>query len=622
MTNIMKKIKAAFTGADSPPKADPVAPPGQQGGNDAFGKAPHGTLEKDRLDRALLHHMRGIEQSLHLKRDSFTSLVKMCSRVHQSLHLSEVLTVILDQAVSVTRPEAIRLFLVDEETGHLDGYIPDMQGNHALAGERYDPGRGIAGWTADNNVLVIVADVERDARFDAAVDGPEGVSVQSVLAAPLRVKDRCIGVLELVNKADGSAFSEEDALLTSFFTDQAACAVHNARLYEQVEARLDQSDRLRKQQVETEKYRALEELSAGVSHDFRNLLNAILGFSEILFLDIEDETARKDVMEIINATNTATHLVDQIHTFSRQRDQKKIRVGINHLVTRSLKQFQAGLTKTIDIQHDLKARGQWLMADPSQLHQALMNVLENAADAVPDHGGTIRIATDRIAVVEDDPRHEDVEQGIYIELIVQDNGRGIEADVMKQMFEPYFTTKARGVGTGLGLPLVRGVVQSHGGAISVDSKPGEGTTVHLLLPSVEFERRVDADAYQGLPTGTESILLVEDEHLVMLAVEKMLNHLGYTVVTSANAEDALELYRKQSGELDLVITDWSLPGMRGDRLAAMMLDVKPSVRVIVYSAYAGDLKNEMLKSDGIRDVLRKPVDIRELAQKVRKALDA
>jgi two-component system, cell cycle sensor histidine kinase and response regulator CckA len=178
------------------------------------------------------------------------------------------------------------------------------------------------------------------------------------------------------------------------------------------------------------------------------------------------------------------------------------------------------------------------------------------------------------------------------------------------------------VGTGLGLPLVRGVVQSHGGDISVDSKPGEGTTVHLLLPSVEFERRVDADAYQGLPTGTESILLVEDEHLVMLAVEKMLNHLGYTVVTSANAEDALELYRKQSGELDLVITDWSLPGMRGDRLAATMLDVKPSVRVIVYSAYAGDLKNEMLKSDGIRDVLRKPVDIRELAQKVRKALDA
>jgi len=583
--------------------------------------SPRGTIEKERLGRALKRHMRNIEQFLHLESDTMTQLVNMCTRVHLSLDLNEVLTVITDQAVAVTRSEAIRTFLMDEEADTLEVVVPDAQGGPPVVSQRYERGRGIAGWAADSDALVMVADVSRDARFDAKVDAAAGVFVRSVLAVPLRVKNQCIGVMELINKNGREGFSEEDALLISFFADQAASALHNARVHGQLEARLDQSNRSRKQLVEEEKYRALEELSAGVSHDFKNLLNAILGFSEIVFLDIEDETARKDVMEIISATNTAIQLVDQIHTFSRRHDQQKIRVGIHHLVTRSLKQFQAGLTKSVDIRRDFLSHGEWLMADASQLHQALMNLFENAADALPEEAGTIRIAVDRVTVAADDAAHEGVDPGPYVEIIVRDNGQGIEADVMEQMFEPYFTTKARGVGTGLGLPLVRGVVQSHGGAVSVDSTPGKGTAVRLLLPALVEDRQAAVDAYEGLPRGTESILLVDDEALVCLAVEKMLKHLGYKVVTSDSAEDALKTYRQQAEHLDLVITDWSLPGIRGDRLAAMMLEIRSSARIIVYSAYAGNLKEEIRMSEGIRDVLRKPVDIRELALKVRKALD-
>ncbi len=588
---------------------------------DSFQDEFPGAIDRQRLNRALTRHREMIEQFLNLESDALGSLMDLGMRVNSSLDLDEVIAMIMDQAARVTRSEASRLFLVDRSAGHLEVYQPESWVDGEAVPERFDMGRGIAGWVAERDMLVIVPDVSRDSRYDREVDSTIGTDARSILAVPLKSRERCIGVLVAINKVDGSAFTEEDALLMSIFADQAATAIQNARIHGALEARLNEIVRTRKQLVEAEKFRALETLSAGVSHDFKNLLNAILGFAEIIFLDVEDDDIRKDVMEIINAATSAVNLVRQIQTFSRQQEQKKTLVGVNSLVRQTIKLFQASTPKVIDIRYRFKTNGEQVMADPSQIHQALMNLLQNAADAIADRGGVIRIDTNRVRVGETDAKAANLQPGDYVELIIRDNGKGMTQEQLEQMFEPYYTTKPRGVGTGLGLPTALGIIRSHQGDITAVSIPEQGTAMQILLPTVEAESRTEGTRYEGLPRGEERVMVVDDDRLMAMTVKKMLGHLGYQVTTVHSAEAALDLYRQQPHQSDLVITDWSLPGIRGDRLAEMMMNANPSARIIIYSAYGDDLDDDTLLAGGVRAVLRKPVDLSNLAVQVRTALD-
>jgi signal transduction histidine kinase/ActR/RegA family two-component response regulator len=382
-----------------------------------------------------------------------------------------------------------------------------------------------------------------------------------------------------------------------------------------------QSIQTRLQQAQ--KMEAIGTLAGGIAHDFNNILTAVLGYTEIALMGLEKSSpVSRNLQQVLQAGNRARDLVKQILTFSRQTELESKPVQVSLIVEEALKLMRASLPSTITIQQRLQSRSA-VLADPTQIHQVIINLCTNAAHAMRERGGDLSVSLEDV-----DPdtaffsEHPELAPGSYQKLTVGDSGAGMPPDVMARIFDPFFTTKQRGEGTGMGLSVVLGIVKSHKGAITVESRAGMGTTFHVFFPiaqRVAMEPALDHAA--ALPRGHERILLVDDEEAIIDLGQRMLEHLGYKVTTRSSGASAFKLFLQNPWRFDLVITDMTMPKMTGEELATKLLLIRRDIPIILCTGYSANISKERARSIGIGEFVMKPIVIGKLARTVRRVLD-
>ena len=382
---------------------------------------------------------------------------------------------------------------------------------------------------------------------------------------------------------------------------------------------------LEEQLRQAQKMQAIGTLAGGIAHDFNNILTAILGYAELAISDIaEDSRTQYNLQQSIKAAHRAKDLVQQILTFSRQGKQERKPLNINPIIKEVLKFLRASLPSTIEIRPDIEEDLGTIEADPTQVHQVLMNLCTNAAHAMGENGGVLGVSLSKWNVdAETSAAATGIEAGPYLRLRVSDTGHGMPPEIMERIFEPYFTTKEVGKGTGLGLAVVHGIVKSYGGEIRVSGEAGKGSTFDIYFPTIDTPKEIAASFKRESPPagGHERILFVDDEQTLVQLGQEMLKRLGYQVTIRTSSVEALELFRAKPDQFDLVITDMTMPNMMGDKLAIELMRIRPAIPIILCTGFSEYITKEKAQSIGIQELLLKPIVMTDLARGVRQVID-
>ncbi len=399
---------------------------------------------------------------------------------------------------------------------------------------------------------------------------------------------------------------------------------YTERLKSEITARTEEErTRLQEQLVQAQKMEAIGTLAGGIAHDFNNILGAISGYTELLQMDAAPDTpTRARIDQVLKATARAKGLVDQILAFSREGEHEEKPIDMAMVVKEVLNLLRASIPTTIEIQRNIEANGAMVLADPTQIHQLIMNLCTNAAHAMEETGGILEVGLQVVSLNRGGPSAlRELPPGSYVMLWVRDNGHGMSQEIMDRIFDPYFTTKEKGVGTGLGLSVVHGIVNRHKRAITVESQLGEGTLFTVYFPRVHMESLEGEDTVD-LPQGRgERILLVDDEVMIAEVEKEMLTRLGYRAFSVTSPLAALEAFREGPEQFDLVLTDQTMPGMTGEMLAREIMAIRTDMPVILCTGYSHLITEEKAKASGIRRLIMKPLVIRDLAETVRSVLD-
>lgn len=384
---------------------------------------------------------------------------------------------------------------------------------------------------------------------------------------------------------------------------------------------ITEQKRLEAQLQQAQKMEAIGTLAGGIAHDFNNILSAILGYSELMLADLPPDASFKNKLEAIHSSGErARDLVSQILAYSRKDDQVRAPVEIHLILQDSLKLLRPAIPKTIDIETNINSTSR-ILGDPSRLHQIIMNLCTNAYQSMLETGGMLKISLSDVEMEGEAAVLSQVPIGSYAKLIVSDTGTGIPPDNIGRIFDPYFTTKEKGKGTGLGLAAVHGIVKSHGGSILVDSEVEQGTTFEVYLPLTRDKNDGLEEAETQIIGGDEHILLIDDENDILEISGEMLTNLGYVVTTADNAPNALKSFAENPEKFDLVLTDMTMPKMGGDQLAGELKKIKPDIPIILCTGFSEVMSEERAASLGIQGFLMKPVSLKDLSNMVRKILD-
>jgi PAS domain S-box-containing protein len=387
-----------------------------------------------------------------------------------------------------------------------------------------------------------------------------------------------------------------------------------------------EKENLRAQLLQSQKMETMGTLAAGIAHDFNNMLTVILGYSSMLLADKnEKDPGYKGLQKILKTSQDAADLVQRIRIFGRKAEMNLIPLDLNHQINQATKLLSRTLPKMIEMDIHLTKDPVVIKADSSQIAQMVMNLAVNAGEAMPQ-GGRLSILTENIVLDDDYCRLlMGVKRGPHVMLTVSDTGRGIDKSLMERIFDPFYSTKARDYrkGTGLGLSVVQGIVQQHGGHITVESEVGQGTTFRMYFPALEVEKVPEYVEWKiPYPAGgTETILLVEDMELVRDLVVTILETFGYTVLSACDGQEALDVYEKEQGNIALVILDIIMPRMDGKQCLEQLLRINPTVKVIISSGVGYyDLINEVVEI-GAKGAVNKPYSMRQILGMVREVLD-
>ena len=379
-----------------------------------------------------------------------------------------------------------------------------------------------------------------------------------------------------------------------------------------LEAQLHQAQRLE----------TIGTLAGGIAHDFNNILGPILGYTDMLLEDQEEGSQIKaDLERILKSAYRAKDLVQQILLFGRRGERERQPVHIHLVVREAMKLLEATIPSSIKLEQVIDSECGVVSADPTQIHQILFNLCANAQHAMRESGGVLAVGLHRFEPDESFVKmNPGLEKGPLVELTVSDTGHGIDRATMERIFEPFFTTKQVGEGTGLGLSVAHGIVVSHGGTMTVESSPGEGTTFRVYLPRAEASAAEMTAIPEPDAAAGESVLFVEDREDVAAMGKTMLNRLGYNVTISNTGTDALEVFRQNPARFDLVLTDQAMPGLKGTDLARELLQIRPDLPIVLVTGFSDVGSPESAKRMGIRGFVRKPMVTRELARVLRNAL--
>jgi PAS domain S-box-containing protein len=390
-------------------------------------------------------------------------------------------------------------------------------------------------------------------------------------------------------------------------------------LKEETQERAQIEERLRQSQ----KMEAMGTLAGGIAHDFNNILAAILGFTEMAVDDVPDRPlVAKNLQHVLKSAMRARELVKQILAFGRKAGHTRGPVSVFPLIKETVQLLRASIPSTIDINLALSASSDTILAAPIEVQQILMNLATNASLAMQEKGGTMEISlTDIDSKPDSSVPESDLIPGEYLQLVVKDTGIGMSLEVKRRVFEPFFTTREVGKGSGMGLAVVYGIVQDLQGTITVESEPGVGSTFRVLLPKARTEAKEEQLHTSQVPRGKESILFVDDEDMLAEWGQAILERLEYAVTAVTDSTAALNTFSSDPTRFDLVITDQTMPGMTGVQLSEELLKIRPDIPIILCTGHSETVSPETAKEVGIRQFLMKPLIKQELAQAVRKVLD-
>ena len=383
---------------------------------------------------------------------------------------------------------------------------------------------------------------------------------------------------------------------------------------------------LKTQLHQAQKMETIGNLAGGIAHDFNNILGIILSNTELAILDLmghPEESIINNLEETRTACLRAKGMIHQLLSFSRKTDQTNEPVPISEIVNESISLLRSSLPTTIEIKKELEISSDTILSDPSLIHQTLINLCTNASHAMQKEGGLLTVElktrTFRKTYAKTIPK---LKKGRYAELTVKDTGCGIQEEIIHQIFDPYFTTKEIGKGTGMGLSVVHGIAVRHGGGIRVESAPGKGSIFQVYFPITQSEKTQNGNTPTNeLPKGNECILLVDDEEAIVQIAKNILERLGYTVLSYTCSQKAMDTFKTEPEKFDLVISDTTMPDLAGDVLAEKLLKIRPDLPIILSTGFSERINEEKAKNIGVKALFMKPVKLAELAKLVRNVLD-
>ena len=388
--------------------------------------------------------------------------------------------------------------------------------------------------------------------------------------------------------------------------------------------RMEQEEQLIEQEIQhSKRLESLGVLAGGIAHDFNNILAAIIGLTDMSLRELKGPPdVVEDLEESLRAAHRAKDLVKQILAFSRQTGEEHTPVFLHVIVREALGLLRASLPSSVDIIDSIDVHSGMVMANPTQMHQVVMNYCTNGVQAMSEKGGTLEVRledadiTRRFAAT-----HPKLHPGPYLKLTVSDKGHGIETSNIKRIFDPFYTTKGPGEGTGMGLAMVYGIVADHGGAILVESAVGQGTEITTYLPRTMHSIPAESGPDEVQAFGRESVLIVDDEHAIRRFCQRSLTQLGYRVQATGEPHVALADFKRDPGAFDLVITDQHMPGMTGDALAKRIKKLRPDIPIILFTGFSSEVSDEYAREAGISEIVPKPILASQLTTAIRRVLD-
>ena len=385
----------------------------------------------------------------------------------------------------------------------------------------------------------------------------------------------------------------------------------------------EEKKKLEVQLQQAQKMESIGTLAGGIAHDFNNILGIIIGNTELALDDVfKQDRVHSNLEEILTAGQRAKDVVKQLLSFARKTELQQKPIKLIPVVKDSIKFLRSMIPTNIDIRQDFLAIDETIYADPTQIHQVMINLCTNAFHAMQETGGILGIKIEKCSLKEQsDAPHPDLLPGSYVKLTVSDTGQGIHPEIKDRIFDPYFTTKEVGKGTGMGLSVVHGIVNNYGGTISVESEVGKGAVFYIYFPSVEEETVIQTETIEEIPKGNERILFVDDDKSLTYVAQYRLQRLGYQVETKNNPIEALELFRTNPYQFDLVITDMAMPQMTGDLMMKEILKIRPDTPIILCTGFSEKIDGKKAKEIGAAEYVEKPIDKQNFAIKIRSVLD-
>jgi signal transduction histidine kinase len=555
-----------------------------------------GVATKEQLEQAIEKQDKMIEVYKLLNSEKLGATVEECSIINSTLNIAEVLESIMKYANRVTNSVASTLMLLDEETGELVFSVPTGPKSDKLTDFRLPPGKGIAGWVAENEQHLLIPDAKKDKRFYGKTDEMSGFETKSILCVPLKAKTKMIGVLEVINKVDDTSFTEEDAMLLNIFANQAAVAIENARFYGELKDRYEEEKQLQEKLAESEKLRAMGLMASGVAHDFNNMLAIIFGNIDLAEVEDNKDMILKRLAKIKRAAVDSANIIKRLQKFTKtnSEDTPFQPVKYNDLVREAI-EISTPMWKdgpqakgiSIEIVDALTEEEFIILGNETDLREAIINMIFNSVNAMPQ-GGKIHLAMYT--------KNED----IYLE--ISDNGIGMTEETKRRIFDPFFTTK--GVNhSGLGMSMLYGTIKMHNGSIDIKTKPGEGTMFTIVLPKGKEEvEKKDEKLDPVVEIKEANIMIIDDEPEIGEVLSEILSSQGHQTRVFDSGKGGLEAFKK--GSYEVLITDLGMPGVSGWEVINIARQIQPSVVVGIITGW--DISEEEAKQKGVDFLINKP----------------
>ncbi len=603
--------------------------------------------EKRRLEKENQNYMNHLEQlvrertqalansetSLSYRIKELSALNNLSRKVNESITVEDVIQFGLSEIAHAAATDFTVLFLGTGEDLTLKYISPESVKNLWEPKVLHPVGNCLCVLAAKTGKPYYASDIRSDPR--CTMEECLKAGFHCFAAIPLLSGSETIGVLGF-GSIEGGNFHEHASFLEAFATEMSI-GLKKSLLYEQVQQHafdlqtsLTRTKEAEAERIKLEKHlqrsqrmEAIGVLASGIAHDFNNILSAVIGYTELAMMDIGDaERSRRSLEMVLTAGERAKDLVKHILTFGRQSEDARKPIQMVHIVKEVIKFIRASLPSTIAIHQKMDSDIPNIRGDPVQIHQVLMNLCTNAHHAMREKGGVLEIrlgsvdiGSERVSI------NPDFKPGTYVRLTVKDTGHGMDPATAKKVFEPYFTTKEKGVGTGLGLAVVHGIVQKYGGAIELTSEPGKGSIFDLFFPAIGKEGGKTLLRRQEIPTGHEQVLFIDDEKVLVDIGRQMLESLGYTVEARTSSIEALALFRAHPDRFDIVITDVTIPNMAGDELAVELMKIRADIPIILCTGQSDRISEERSRAIGIRAFVMKPILMAELARVIRDVLE-